>query len=103
MAKPKYDGVIHAVRYDDQGQIVWVRGFLRRGPIWSDQIQLDRQELVEKINSGMRLMTGERIPYLGSTFETSNPVKVVKVDHGIILVAGEGGTKTDSLEGVPLI
>jgi hypothetical protein len=103
MAKPKYDGVIQAVRYDDQGQVLWVRGFLRRGPIWSDHIQIDRQELIDKINSGMRLMTGERIPYLGSTFETSNPVKVMKVDQQEILVTGDGAAKTDNLEGVPLI
>ena len=103
MAKPKYDGVIEAVRYDDQGQVIWVRGFLRRGPIWSDHIQLDRQELIEKLNSGMVLMTGERIPYLGSTFETSNKVKIVKVDQKEIIVTGDGGAKTDNLEGVPLI
>ena len=103
MAKPKFDGVIQAVRYDDRGQILWVRGFLRRGPIWSDHLQLDRQELIDKINSGLQLMTGERIPYLGSTFETSNSIKVVKVDQEEILVAGDGEAKTDSLEGVPLI
>jgi hypothetical protein len=103
MAKPKYDGVIQAVRYDDQGQVVWVRGFLRRGPIWSDHIQLDRQELIDKINSGKVLMAGERIPYLGNTFETSNPIKVVQVDQKEIIVTGDGGEKTDNLEGVPLI
>ena len=103
MAKPKFDGVIQAVRYDDQGQILWVRGFLRRGPIWSDHVQLDRQELLDKINAGLLLMTGERILYFGSTFETTNPVKIVKVDQKEILVAGDEGAKTDSLEGVPLI
>lgn len=103
MAKPKLDGVIQAVRYDDQGQVIWVRGFLRRGPIWSDHIQLDRQELIDKLNSGMVLMTGERIPYLGGTFETSNPIKVVNVDQKEIIVSGDGGAKNDNLEGVPLI
>lgn len=103
MAKNKIDGVIQAVRYDDQGQILWVRGFLRRGKIWSDHIQLDRQELIDKIKSGMNLVTGERIPYFGSTFETSNQIKVIKADQREILVAGDNGAKTDNLEGVPLI
>jgi hypothetical protein len=103
MAKPKLDGVIQAVRYDDQGQVIWVRGFLRRGSIWSDHIQLDRQGLIDKLNSGMVIMTGERIPYFGSTFETSKPVKVVKVDQKEIIVTGDVGAKTDNLEGVPLI
>jgi hypothetical protein len=103
MAKPKYDGVIQAVRYNDQGQVLWVRGFLRRGPIWSDYILLDRQELIDKLNSGMVFMTGKRIPYLGSTFKTSDPIKVVQVDQQEVLVTGDGGRKTDNLEGVPLI
>ena len=103
MAKPKYDGVIEAVHYDDQGQILWVRGFLRRGPIWSDYVRLDRQELIDKINSGMRLMTGERIHYYGGTFETSDQVKVIKVNEHEILVAGDNGAKSDDLRGVPLI
>jgi hypothetical protein len=103
MAKPKYDGVIEAVHYDDQGQVSWVRGFLRRGPIWSDYVRLDRQELIDKINSGMRLMTGERIHYYGGTFETSDQLKVIKVNQHEILVAGDNGAKSDDLRGVPLI
>ncbi|MBE9475064.1 MAG: hypothetical protein IMY85_09255 [Chloroflexi bacterium] len=103
MAKPKYDGVVQAVRYDDEGQVLWVRAFLRRGPIWSDHIQLDRNDLIEKINSGMKLMTGERLPYYGSTFETYMPVKVVKANNHEILIAGDVRGDTDCLEGVPLI
>jgi hypothetical protein len=103
MAKPKYDGVVQAVRYDDEGQVLWVRAFLRRGPIWSDHIQLDRNDLIDKLNSGMKLMTGERLPYYGSTFKTSKPVKVVKVNSHEILIAGDVQGDTDCLKGVPLI
>lgn len=103
MAKPQYDGVVQAVRYDDEGQVLWVRAFLRRGPIWSDHIQLDRNDLIEKINSGMKIMTGERLPYYGITFETSMPVKVVKANNHEILIAGDVQGDTDCLEGVPLI
>ena len=103
MAKVDYDGVVQAVHYDDQGQIMWVRAFLRRGAIWSDYIQIERADLVDKINSGLRFRTGERLPYLGGTFETKFPVELVKVNNHEVLVAGDGQAKNDSLEGVPLI
>ncbi|MCJ7537181.1 MAG: hypothetical protein WA997_15455 [Anaerolineales bacterium] len=103
MAKVDYDGVVQAVHYDDLGQVMWVRAFLRRGAVWSDYIQLERGDLVEKINSGLRFRTGERIPYLGGTFETTFLVELVKVNSHELLVAGDGQTETDRLEGVPLI
>ncbi len=103
MAKPKYDGVVQAVRYDNEGKVLWVRISLRRGPVWSDQIQLGRGELIEKIKSGLQVVTGERLPYYGSTFETFNPVKVVKHNSHEILIAGDEQKESDYLEGVPLI
>ena len=103
MAKPKYDGVVQAVRYDDQGQVLWVRAFLRRGHIWSDHIMLKRNALIEQIKSGKRIVVGDRIPLLGATFETTVPVQVVKVNSHEILISGDTQAKSDSLEGVPLI
>ena len=103
MAKVDYDGVVQAVHYDDQGQIKWVRVFLRRGAAWSDYIQLERDDLVDKINSGLRFRTGERLPYVGGIFETKFPVELVKVNNHEVLVAGDEQAETDSLEGVPLI
>ena len=103
MAKVDYDGVVQAVHYEDDGQVMWVRAFLRRGPVWSDYVQLDRDDLVEKINSGLRFRTGKRLPFSGGTFETSYPIELVKVNGHEVLVAGEGQTTTDSLAGVPLI
>lgn len=103
MAKSKYDGVVQAVRYDEEGKVLWVRAFLRRGSIWSDHIHLDRSELIEKINSGMKIVSGERLPYYGNTFETFKPVKVVKVNSHEILTAGDVKGESDYLEGVPLI
>ncbi len=103
MAKVDYDGVVQAVHYDNEGQVIWVRAFLRRGPVWSDYVQLNRDDLVEKINSGLRFRTGKRLPYSGGTFDTTYPVELVKVDDHEVLVAGDGQSKTDSLAGVPLI
>jgi len=103
MAKPKYDGVVQAVRYDDQGQVLWVRAFLRRGQAWSDQIILKRIALIELIKSGKRIVVGERTKFLGATFETADPVTVVKVNGHEVLVTGDTQAKKDSLAGVPLI
>jgi hypothetical protein len=103
MAKIDYDGVVQAVHYDDQGQVKWVRAFLRRGPIWSDYMQIEREALVDKINSGVRFRIGERLPYKGGTFETGNAVELVEVNGHEVLVAGDRQSKTDHLEGVPQI
>ena len=103
MAKFEYDGVVQAVHYDDQGQVKWVRVYLRRGPVWSDYVQIERGALVEKINSGVRFRTGKRLPYKGATFETNFPVELVKVNNHEVLVAGDGQIKTDYLKGVPQI
>ena len=103
MAKVDYDGVVQAVHYDNEGQVKWVRAFLRRGPVWSDHVRLGRDELVEKIKSGLRFCTGERIQYLGGIFETSLPVELVNVNNHEVLVAGDKPAKTDHLTGVPLI
>lgn len=103
MAKPKYDGVVQAVRYDDQGQVLWVRAFLRRGQIWSDHIMLERDALIEQIKSGKQIVVGKRIPYLGATFETTEPIKLVKTNSHEVIVSGDTQAKSDLLEGVPLI
>ena len=103
MAKIDYDGVVQAVHYDDQGQVKWVRAFLRRGPVWSDYVLLHRAELVEKIKAGLRFRTGKRLPYQGGTFETGSPVELVKVNEHQVLVTGDKQAKIDSLEGLPFI
>ena len=53
MAKVKYDGVIEAVHYAADGQVEWVRAYLRRGPAFSDRIMLDRQTLIEDLKAGL--------------------------------------------------
>lgn len=103
MAKPRYDGVVQAVRYDDQGQVLWVRAFLRRGQVWSDQMVLKRSALIEQIKSGKRIVVGQRTRFSGATFETTDPVTVVNVNSHEILITGDTKAKTDSLPDVPLI
>jgi hypothetical protein len=101
VAKQKFDGVVEAVHYKPDGQVDWVRTYLRRGPIFSDYILLDRQTLVEHLKSGKQYVAGRRIPQLASTFEVTKPLHVVRNDGEEILVTGDLQSNKDKLEGVP--
>lgn len=103
MAKPKYDGVVETARLGDDGQILWVRAHLRRGPTWSDHVLLDRKTLIEQIKSGRRFVVGKRIPRLAGTFEVSQPINLVQKDGQEYLVTGDTAAERDRLDGVPLI
>jgi hypothetical protein len=103
MARVNYDGVVEAVHYTGDGKVDWVRTYLRRGATFSDYILLDRQTLIEHLKSGKRYMAGKRIPQLASTFEVTQPVKVVQHKDRDILVTGDLDTDRDNLQGVPLI
>jgi hypothetical protein len=103
MAKPKIDGVIEAARYNPDGQIKWVRAYLRRGPIYSDRILLDRQVLINELKSGKRYMAGERVEQMASTFRLGKPIRLEQRNGQEIVVAGETQANQDRLEGVPII
>lgn len=103
MAKPRYDGVVETARYGKDGQILWVRAHLRRGPTWSDHVLLDRKTLIEQIKSGRRFVVGKRIPRLAGTFEVSHPIHLVQENGQEFLVTGETASARDQLDGVPLI
>ena len=75
MAK-KIDGVIEAVRYKN-GQIVTVRAYERRGAAFSDRLLLDRKDLLERLKSGKKFVTGIRKELWAGTFEEGNAVEVV--------------------------
>ncbi|HSO27361.1 MAG TPA: hypothetical protein VLS48_04785 [Anaerolineales bacterium] len=103
MAKVTYDGVVEAVRYSTDGQINWVRTFMRRGATFSDYLIFDRQALIQLLKSGKTLMVGRRLPYLASTFEVSEPIRVVEKNGREVIVSGSPTSERDHLEGVPLI
>jgi hypothetical protein len=103
MAKPKYDGVVEAVRYSGNGQVQWVRAYLRRGATWSDHVLIDRTTLIEQIKSGKRFVVGKRIPRLAGTFEVSTPITLAQKNGQEYLVTRDVQTERDHLEGVPLI
>lgn len=103
MARTKVDGIVQAVRYGDDGRVLWVRAFLSRGPTWSDHILIDRETLVEKLKAGKQFVVGKRVEFMAGTFETSGPVQLLLRDNKEILIAGNTGSKNDCLEGVPLV
>ena len=99
MPKIKYDGVIEAVHYNPEGQVEWVRAYLRRGVVFSDRVILERQKLVEDLKAGKSYLVGKRVPLKGATFEVSEPLKV----DGDVLVVGDARADQDHLAGVPVI
>jgi hypothetical protein len=103
MAKVKYDGVVEAVHYRPDGQVEWVRTYLRRGPTFSDYILLDREALIEHLNSGKKYYSGRRIPLLASTFEISSQVKLIKKNGSEILVTDDLESDQDCLKNVPVM
>ena len=103
MAKEKFDGVVEAVHYDSDGNVQWVRAYLRRGPIYSDRLKIDRQTLVGHLKSGKRLFTGRRIPLMAGTFELSRPVQLFQSNGREVLMAGDVRAAQDYLDGVPAI
>lgn len=103
MAKPKYDGVIEAVRYNPAGEIQWVRAYVRRGPIFSDRVLLDRAALLEQLKAGKNYMAGRRIPLMAGTFEVSRPVRLAKNGDREVIVTGEAQSDRDGLEEVPIV
>ena len=99
MAK-KIDGVIEAVRYKN-GQIVTVRAYERRGAAFSDRMLLERKELLERVKSGKKFVTGIRKEFFAGTFEEGKLVEVIAHD-GKELLATNNGSDHDDLSPAPV-
>lgn len=103
MAKNSYDGVIEAAHYAPNGQVAWVRAYLRRGPTWSDRIIMRRDDLIDEIKRGRSMMLGQRIEFMASTFDVTHPVTVVGDAGREVLVTTASSSDRDQLEGLPVI
>lgn len=103
MEKIQYDGVVNAAHYTKDGQVDWVRTFLRRREVFSDYVILDRQSLIEHIKAGKKFMVGKRIPYYGGKFEVTDSIRVVQKDGKDILAVGDTQADQDHLAGVPVL
>ena len=99
MAK-KIDGIIEAVRYKN-GQIVTVWAYERRGAAFSDRMLLDRKDLLERIKSGKKFVTGIRREFWAGTFDEGKLVEVVARD-GKELLATRAESDHDDLAPAPV-
>ncbi|MBK9924473.1 MAG: hypothetical protein IPP66_04200 [Anaerolineales bacterium] len=95
MAK-KFDGIIEAVRYKN-GQIVIVRAYERRGATFSDRVLIERKDLLERIKSGKKFLTGVRKEFWAGTFEEGKPVQIVSRD-GKDFISTRSESDRDELE-----
>jgi hypothetical protein len=103
MADEKYDGVVEAVHLTPDGQVDWVRAYLRRGPTWSDRIILRRKDLIDEIKAGRKMVLGRRVEYMAGTFEVSKSVKVGGDDGQEFLFTTYSKDRRDHMEGAPVI
>lgn len=103
MAQQKVDGVVEAVRYSPDGQVEWVRIYERRGSTFSDRLLLKRQDLIDRIKAKKHYFVGQRLPYLASTFDLNQAVKITGPAGKELLVVGDGVSEHDHLQGVPLL
>ena len=103
MAKNKLDGVVEAVHYKPNGDVDWVRAYVRRGAAWSDHILLGREELIRRLKAGKRYLIGQRIPLKASTFDVTTPLRVIRAGGKEYLVTNQSQAERDYLEGVPII
>lgn len=99
MAK-KVDGVITAARYEN-GQIIAVRVYERRGSTFSDHVFLDRKGLLERLRSGKKFVVGERKELLASTFDLRKSVEV-RTDNGKEIISTRNDADRDELEQAPV-
>jgi hypothetical protein len=103
MSKKKFDGVIDAVRYDDDGKIIWVRGYERKGFIFSDLILFSRQEIIDRLEAGKKFYTGNRHHLMGHNFDVNKPLRLVERNGEKLVIAGDTPTDKDHIAGVPLV
>ncbi len=102
MPKPKADGVVEAVRYDNEGKIALARLYERHGATWSDVVLIARPELIRRLQQGQRIFAGRRKPYLGGMFEIGKRLVCLE-QNGRQAVVTEGQTgERDELPDVPV-
>jgi hypothetical protein len=103
MAKINYDGVLETAHFKPDGQLDWVRVYMRLGSVFSDRVILSKQALVEQLKSGKRYMVGQRILNMGGKFTVTQPVRLIQRDGKVAIVVGDARAAQDELAGVPII
>ncbi|MEK6588057.1 MAG: hypothetical protein AABY97_04370 [Chloroflexota bacterium] len=99
ISRKKADLVLVSVRYQADGRLLqYVRGYARQGAVWSDLRLIDREQLLEMMGSGARVLTG-RVTNLEGDFELTRRVTLRSIDSGQELLAVDGvSNPRDELE-----
>ena len=99
ISRKKVDLVLVSVRYQVGGRLLqYGRGYARQGAVWSDLRLFKREQLLEMIRSGARVVTG-RVAKLEGDFELTRRVILRTIDSGQELIAIDGGSDhRDELE-----
>lgn len=104
MAQKKFDIIIEAVRYSQDGSIQFARGYQRRGDTYSDIRLFSRDELIQALKNGKKIAAGKRQPFLATTFEIHDTISLSKGnDHPILLTGSQAKGSQDHLKGVPIL
>ncbi|HWR66716.1 MAG TPA: hypothetical protein VN364_11415 [Bellilinea sp.] len=98
----KYDGLIESVRRSADGQVEVARFFERRGPTWSDHMLIQRDDLVKRVKKGEKFVIGERLTYMGGTFEVFSKVHLTSNSGKEKLVTSISPDTAIELQEAPL-
>jgi hypothetical protein len=96
----KVDVVVVSARYTSEGHVHQVQAYRRLGPVWSDLVLLSREELLNHLRAGARIVTGGPLGIPGD-FRIDASVRCQRVNGSERLVI-QGRKTEDETLGVPL-
>jgi len=95
------DLVLVAARFaGDTSLLSWAQAYERRGPIWTDILLLDREQLISRLRAKKRVFTG-RPRELSGDFDVISPVRLMQAAGTSVLRADGRDAPGDDL-GLPL-
>ncbi|NIM96118.1 MAG: hypothetical protein GTO18_20660 [Anaerolineales bacterium] len=101
VARKEIDLIVLAARYDAEGgRLEIAQGRERRGPVWGDVRLFEREDLLDCIAEGKRVVAG-RQAVLEGDFEVFGTIQPIGENDNKILVF-EGKPSTVDELGVPL-
>jgi hypothetical protein len=101
MANNEYDGIVEAVRLDENGKLIIARMYERKGFVYSDHFLIDRNHLIDRLKNGQRLLVGKRLYKMGSAFETGEALQINSQNGEELIAVGKSASIGDSLTGLP--
>ena len=103
MKRNKADLIIEAVHRKHNGQIDFVRAYQKRGATYSDCVLVKRQKLLEMLAKGNQVVTGERIPFLGTIFSDQKTVGLLTINNKQTIATTGSTVSQKELADTPLI